>query len=124
MAKKNNELATENRASKAITKHVRVSSYKANKVAQEIRGKSATFAISLLAHMPQKSARLLLKTLKSAVANANDLHKLTADELYVKSVAVDRAKSYRRYKMRARGRINMVHRPVSHLSVCVEERLG
>ena len=109
---------------KATAKHLRVSSYKANKVAQEIRGKSVDYAMALLQNMPQSAAAYFHKLLKSASANAKDLHSLESSSLIVNEALVNRARSFRRSKARARGRGTIILKPVSHLFISLSSIEG
>jgi len=57
----------------AVTKGVRMSPLKVRAVARQIQGMHALEAQALLASVPRKSARLVSKTLKSAMANAENI---------------------------------------------------
>ncbi|MEG1938326.1 MAG: uL22 family ribosomal protein, partial [Akkermansia sp.] len=70
---------------KAVTKYVRISAKKMRDVAREIQGLSVSQATDILTFTPKKGAYLLNKTLKSALANAENNKELSVDELIVKS---------------------------------------
>ena len=72
---------------------MRISPKKAREVARILPGKSATEAVSLLKYIPRKAARLLDKTLKSAMANAENNANLNADDLTIKEAIVDEGTS-------------------------------
>jgi len=73
----------------ALTKYARMSPKKVNEVARVIRGKQATDALDLLKFIPRKSAALISKTLQSAIANAENNHDLSADNLTVDKAIVE-----------------------------------
>jgi large subunit ribosomal protein L22 len=107
---------------KAIGKFILVSPYKIRPVANLVRGKLYTDAISLLDNMPHKGAKLIGKTLKSAGANALNLDKrLDESMLVVKSVMVDDGPRMKRIWCRARGRADMLLKRMSHITVVVDE---
>ena len=74
---------------KAVYKYARISAKKMRDVAQEIQGLSVSQATDILSYTPKKGAYLLNKTLKSALANAENNAELSVDTLVVKSVMDD-----------------------------------
>src|SRR5437773_10915159 len=94
----------------AITKNVRMSAQKMREVVRQIQGLPATHAQAALAVVPRKGARLVAKTLKSAIANAEDLkeHKkeygdLAIDQLRTKEAVAQTAATLPRFTPKARG---------------------
>ena len=71
---------------KAVYKYARISAKKMRDVAQEIQGLSVSQATDILSYTPKKGAYLLNKTLKSALANAENNAELSVDTLVVKSL--------------------------------------
>ena len=67
----------------ATTKNLKISTQKLNLVAAMIRGKKVDKAINDLQFSRKRIAQDVLKTLKSAIANAENNHNLDIDELYV-----------------------------------------
>lgn len=107
---------------KAISKYIFVSPYKIRPVADLIRGKLYTDAVSLLEHMPHKGARLIGKTLKSAGANALNLNRLLDESmLRVAAIVVDDGPRMKRVWRRGRGRADMLLKRMSHITVIVDE---
>jgi len=104
---------------RAVSKSVRISPLKARIVANEIRGMHVSRAIDLLEHSPLKASRLLLKTLLSAIANAENNHDMDIDELLIQKVFVDQGPVMKRMMPRARGRGDRILKPSSHLTVVV-----
>lgn len=107
---------------RASVKFVRVGAQKARLVADAIRGKNVNDAIRTLAFMPKKTAVLLKKLIESAVANAEQKKVIDVDNLYVKTVLVDKGPDYKRYRPRAQGRAFQVRKKTSHINVVLDER--
>ena len=88
----------------AITRNVRMSAQKMREVVRQIQGLPAQQAVSILAVVPRKSARLVAKTLKSAIANAENNHSLKPETLRVKEAVAGTASTMKRFTPKARGR--------------------
>lgn len=106
---------------KATTKYTRISPSKLRLPVNEIKGKNAGQALTLLKFMPLKAAGIIHKTLQSAVANAENNNELDVDKLVVKNIIVDQGPSLKRFRPRARGRAGRILKRSSHLTVIVEE---
>jgi large subunit ribosomal protein L22 len=91
-------------------------------VAREIQGLSVSQATDILTYTPKKGAYLLNKTLKSAIANAENNNQASVDSLYVKSVTVDDGPMMRRTMARARGSANMIQKRTAHITVVLASR--
>jgi large subunit ribosomal protein L22 len=107
---------------RAVTRQVQISPRKARLVADLIRGREAEDALNILAYTPKKAARLLIKTLESAVANAADTQHVDVDTLYVKRVYIDGGMMAKRFIPRAHGRATRVRKRTSHFTIVVDER--
>lgn len=107
---------------RAITRDVRISAQKGRLVADLIRGKQVEEALRILRFTPKKAARILTKTLRSAIANATDTQQADPDTLYVKRTFVDGATTMRRFMPRAHGRATPIRKRTSHFTVIVDER--
>ena len=107
----------------AVAKFVRVSPRKVRLVADHIRGRSVPEARSILAFTPRAAARELEKVLRSAVANAeaNPNRHWNGDELYVKAVFVDDGPTIKRWRARARGRVNRILKRTCHITVKLDQ---
>lgn len=107
---------------KANSKFLIASPYKVRPVADLIRRKPYSEALSILENMPQKGARLISKVMKSAAANALNADKrLDEDMLYVSELLVDEGPRFKRVWFRARGRADMLLKRTCHISVTVDE---
>lgn len=105
---------------KAHLRRTRISPKKANVVAGLIRGKSAEQALDILKFTPKKAAQALYKTLKSAVANAENNDNKKAADLTVKTVLVNKGPFYKRFLPSARGRALPLSKPTSNITIELE----
>ena len=87
----------------AITRYARMSPQKVGEITRLIQGKTASQALDTLRFIPRKSARLVEKTLKSAIANATNNAKLAPDTLKVKLAVANEGPRLKRWMPRARG---------------------
>ena len=104
---------------KAICKNARISAKKMRDVAAAVQGMPVSQAIDVLSYSPKKGAYLINKTIKSAVANAENNNGLSPDELVLKSVRVDEGITARRTMPRARGSANIIRKRTAHITVVV-----
>ena len=109
---------------RAVTKYTGISPQKARLVLDEMRGRQAEEALALLQFMPQQAAKVVAKTLKSAIANGVENFGLEADELYISQIYADQAPNRRWRRFGARGRFKPWIRRSSHITVVLEERLN
>ena len=87
----------------AIAKNVRMSPQKMREVVRQIQGLPAQHAVTVLAAVPRKSARLVAKTLKSAMANAENNHGMKPEQLRVKEAVAGKDSVAKRVTPKARG---------------------
>lgn len=106
---------------KAITRYVRIPPRKARLAADLIRGLDVPSAMSQLTFSPLKAARLLYKTLRSAVANAENQENHVREDLRVLEVRVDEGPRLKRAKSKSRGGRAPVIKRTSHFVVVVGE---
>ena len=109
---------------KAVYKYARISAKKMRDVAQEIKACPSPRRPTSCPTPPKKGAYLLNKTLKSALANAENNAELSVDTLVVKSVMVDEGPTMRRTMPRARGSANMIRKRTSHITVILADQEG
>ena len=109
---------------RAVTKYTGISPQKARLVLNEMRGRQAEEALAMLQFMPQPAARMVAKTLKSAIANGVENFGLEAEELYISKTYADQAPNRRWRRFGARGRFKPWIRRSSHVTVVLEERLS
>ena len=101
----------------ALTRYARMSPKKIREVARTIQGRKAPAAVEYLALVPRKSARLVAKTLKSAIANAENNANLSGDALVVKRALVENGPSLKRFKAGARGSAKPRRKRMSHIRI-------
>lgn len=115
---------------RAEYKNAKVSPKKARDVAREIQGMQVSEAINTLNFTPRKAARLLNKTLKSAVANATNISEekpeidVNIEELRVKEAVVNDGRTLKRYKPRARGSAGAILKRQSHITIIISDSGG
>jgi large subunit ribosomal protein L22 len=101
----------------------RISAFKAREVTREIQGHSASEALDLLAFSPKKAAVLVKKTLKSAIANAENNAELKVDTLLVKEAVVGEGPTLKRFRARARGGASPLRKRTSHIRIVLSDEL-
>jgi large subunit ribosomal protein L22 len=106
----------------ATAKYLRGSTRKARLVTQAIRGKRVEDAAALLRFMPQHAARDVALVLRSATANAENNHNLSAEDLVVVEAHANEGPTIKRYRPRAQGRAFPIHKPMTHITIVVEDR--
>ena len=106
----------------ATAKYLRHSTRKARLVTQAIVGLPVAQAAAVLKFMPQGAARDVAKVLNSAAANAENNHNLSPDELFVAQATADEGPTMKRFRPRAQGRAFAIHKPMTHVTVIVENR--
>jgi large subunit ribosomal protein L22 len=107
----------------AKLRHTRTTPQKARLVANMIRGKNVNDAMNILMFTPKRVAEKFQKLLKSAIANAEENHKvLDVDDLVVKNVLVDEGVTWKRNMPRARGMATMLRKRTSHITLILEEK--
>jgi large subunit ribosomal protein L22 len=105
----------------ALTRYARMSPKKVREVVRTIQGRKATQAVDYLGLIPRKSARLIQKTLKSAIANAENNNNLSADNLTVKSATVENGPVLKRFKAGARGTAMPRRKKMSHIRIILSD---
>ena len=104
---------------RAQARWVRMSARKARLVLDLIRGRSVPEARTVLAFTPRAAAREIDRVLASAVANAESAHGLDGDELVVLEAYADEGPTLKRWRARARGRVNRIKKRTCHITVVV-----
>jgi len=109
---------------KAIQRHIGVPATKVRLVIDQIRGKPVEQALAILRFSPRPVARVVEKTLRSAVANAlvkDEDNPVDAEELYVSRIFADEGRMLKRLRPRARGAAFRVRKRQSHMTVFVSD---
>jgi large subunit ribosomal protein L22 len=105
-------------------KYARISPFKAREVTREIQGLPVSAALDLLAFTPKKAAFLINKTLKSAIANAENNANLKPDGLVVKEAIVGEGPTVKRIMARARGSASGILKRTSHIRIVLSDEIA
>ena len=108
---------------KAIDKMIRTSSQKLNLIVKDIRKKDINAALNILKFSNKRVSKEVLKTLNSAVANAENNNNLDIDKLFVKEAYVGKSLRMKRFRPMSKGRAFQIIKPFSRLTLVLEERL-
>ena len=106
----------------ATAKYIRRSTRKTRLVTQAIVGLPLGEASAALQFMPQGAARDVAKVLKSAAANAENNHDLSPEDLVVVEATANEGPTIKRFRERAQGRAFPIHKPMTHVTVVLENR--
>lgn len=107
---------------KAIARFIRLTPQKARLVADLVRGKDVMEAFNILKFNTKKSAPIIDKVIKSAVANAENNHDMDPEKLFVSKIFIDAGPVLKRVKSRAMGRADIRRKRTSHITVVVSEK--
>ncbi|MDR0595121.1 MAG: 50S ribosomal protein L22 [Puniceicoccales bacterium] len=102
-------------------KYARMSAKKLRDISRILRGRRATDALSFLKFSARKSARLIFKTLSSAVANAENNNNLLASNLLIDNVFIEEGPVFKRFIPAARGSAHPIRKRMSHIRVILKQ---
>ena len=108
---------------KSIYRGARISAFKCREVTREIQGLPVAAALDLLAFTPRKAAVLIAKTLKSAVANAENNNNLRAEKLVVQEATVGEGPTFKRFQPKARGSAGPIRKRTSHIRIILTDEI-
>ncbi len=106
---------------RAQYRFLRISPQKVRQVIELIRGQQVDMAVAVLKYTPRAAAREVLKTLESAIANAENNFMLSREDLYVARVTADDGPRAKRFRPRARGRADRILKRSCHVTVVLDE---
>ena len=106
----------------ASARDLHVSPRKIRLVTNLVNGMNAGDAVVELEHANKKAAPMVVKLIKSAMANAKNNFSLNPEHLFIKSITADMGKVLKRYFPRARGSAYVIRRKMSHVNLVLEER--
>jgi large subunit ribosomal protein L22 len=107
-------------AVQAIAKGVRMSPRKVGVVASLVRGRTVKDALTILEHVPRRSAVPVRKTIESARANADYNHNYKPDSLRIVEITVNAGPRQKRFRPVARGMAHPYQHRTSHIKVIVD----
>ena len=112
---------------RAVARQIGTPATKVRQLIDLIRGKPVEEALSLLRFSPRPVAKVIEKTLRSAIANAvnqDEDNPIDAEELYVGTIFADEGRDLKRIRPRARGATDRIRKRYSHLTVIVRDQLN
>ena len=108
---------------RSIYRGARISAFKAREVTREIQGLPVVAALDILAFTPKKAASLVAKTLKSAVANAENNANLRVEKLVVREAVVGEGPTFKRFQPKARGSAGPIRKRTSHIRIVLTDEI-
>jgi len=105
----------------AILKNFRMSPQKVREVVRQVQGLKAVEALAILQVVPRKSARAVARTLKSAIANAENNHGLKPEGLRIVGAFAQTAGSFKRFQPKARGSAGPIIKRNSHIKIVLSD---
>ena len=111
-----------NNSVRAVNKNVRSSPRKISLVLDQIRGRKVGVALRDLEFLRKKISKDISKTVKSAVANAENNYQFDIDSLYVKEAYVGKSLVMKRFRPRAKGRASPINKPFSRITIVLSEK--
>lgn len=109
---------------RAIAKNTGISARKARLLVDMVRGKKVDEALTMLKFVPSPTARVVAKVIKSAAANAENVFQMSPSDLRIVGIFADEARTLKRFRARARGRVSPILKRSSHITVIVGEQEG
>ncbi len=107
---------------RAIARDTGISPRKVRLLVDMVRGKKVDEALTLLRFAPTPTAQVVAKVIKSAAANAENNYQMTPSDLKIVSIFADEARTLKRFRPRARGRVSPILKRSSHITVTVAEQ--
>ena len=107
---------------RAILRNVRIAPRKVKVVCDLIRGKSAAEANAIMMNTPKAASEILVKLLKSAVANAENNHNMDPEKLSVAEVSVSPGPIMKRIRPMSHGRAFRILKRTSHITLVLKEK--
>ena len=107
----------EKKVYKSQIKNIAQSAQKLRLVVDVVRGKKVIIASELLSVLNKKGSHVVEKALNSAIANAKNVDGVTIDKLYISSITVDEATSFKRVRFASRGRVSTLSKRRSNLNI-------
>ena len=112
----------EKKIARAEHKYARISPRKVSIVCDMIRGKDAKVALALMENTPKAACELMIKVLKSAMANAEANYEMDPEKLYVSEIFAAPGPIIKRIMPRAQGRAYRINKRTSHVTLAVAEK--
>ena len=107
---------------RAVAKDTGISPRKVRLLVDMVRGKKVDEALAILKFAPTPIAQVVAKVVKSAAANAESNFQMSPSDLKIVNIFADEARTLKRYRPRARGRVSPILKRSSHITVIVAEQ--
>jgi large subunit ribosomal protein L22 len=107
---------------RAVAKDTGISPRKVRPLLDMVRGKMVDEALAILKFTPIPIAQVVAKVVKSAAANAENNFQMSPSDLRIINIFADEARTLKRYRPRARGRVSPILKRSSHITVIVAEQ--
>lgn len=107
----------------SIYRGARISAFKGRQVVHSIQGLRAAVAVDLLNNTQRKAGRLILKTLKSAIANAENNNNLRLESLVVSEAVIGEGPTMKRFRPKARGSAGSIRKRTSHIKIVLTDNV-
>ena len=104
---------------RAVAKDTGISPRKVRPLVDMVRGKRVDEALTILKFVPTPTAQIVAKVVKSAAANAENNFQMNPSDLKIVGIFADQARTLKRFRPRARGRVNPILKRSSHITVIV-----
>jgi large subunit ribosomal protein L22 len=98
-----------------------MSAQKMREVVRQIQGMPAIQAQAVLAVVPRKGARFVAKTLKSAIANAENNKNARIETLIIKEAVAQTATTLKRFTPKARGSAGPILKRNCHVKIVLTD---
>ena len=106
---------------RAVARYIRMSPSKVRRTIRIIKGMPVKEARAMLDLMPHRAAHAIRRVMDSAAANAENNHDMEPDELWVKDAQVDAGPPLKRWRFASGGRVGMIRKRISHISVILSD---
>lgn len=106
----------------ATLKYARISARKVKIVADLIRGKDVAEALAIVKFTPKAASEIIEKILKSAIANAENNHKMDSKKLYISEIYANQGPTLKRIRPAAKGSAVRIRKRTSHITIVLSER--
>src|SRR5258708_1178059 len=106
----------------AVLRNARMSAQKVREVVRQIQAFSPQEPVAILAVVPRKSARLVAKTLKSAIANAENNNRMKPETLRIKEAVAGTATTMKRFVPKARGSAGPILKRICHIKIVLSDK--
>ena len=106
---------------RAVARYIRMSPSKVRRTIRVIKGMPVKEARAMLDLMPHRAAHAIRRVMDSAAANAENNNDMEPDELWVKDAQVDAGPTLKRWRFASGGRVGMIRKRISHISVILSD---